>query len=411
MKIILSIKSVLPIKSILSVLPILPTLSILLILLIQLLLSMSLFLTVPGVQAQGVNIPPNKWTFNEDYFTIYGSPEMVVSLTGSAEYKRDDSSTVLLQVMNQGKVLGFESEHDPKNANEIELSKLEREMEYGITTALGVTAALSAENAPLNIKTPAQSAGSLTSGQVSDPLQFEIEVWKNAGAGSYPLEVELSYQFQKDVYLEGNVSENRIDLSFLYEDVNETHEIFILIKEEANFEVTDVESSLYPGSTGPISMTFKNTGEENASKAMARLRLSDPLSSTDYTAFLEDLEPGEEVRAVFNIEVDSDAAAKAYPIKAEVEYEDSEGETRVSDIIYVPAEVNKEKAREDILKNPLLISGVLLLLAGLAYYYLKKRKAGEERTGEEKTGEERAGEERTGEERTGEERDGEDWSE
>lgn len=334
-----------------------------------------LVLAESEVQIQAENAPSNKWKFTEDYFTIYASPEIVVSLTGDTEYKRDDSDTIQIQVMNQGKVLGFESEDEPGDDNEIELSKIEKEMEFGATTAQGVVTDLQAKGVPLDIKTPAQSAGSLVSGQVSEPLQFEIEVWKNASAGTYPLQVELSYQYQKDVYVEGDASNNMIDSELLYQEVNETHEVFIVIKKEADFKVINVESELYPGKSGTVSMIFKNTGEETASRAIARLRLSNPLSSTDYTAFLEDVEPEEEVRAVFNIDVENDATIKSYPIKAEVEYEDVEGETQVSDTIYVPAEVKEAREEEGILRYfPLLGAGIVLV--AVAYFYLKTRKKG-----------------------------------
>lgn len=370
-----------------------------------------LVLAASEVHDPAESVPSNKWKFTEDYFTIYARPEIVVSLTDDAEYKRDDSDTILIQVMNQGKVLGFESEHEPGDENEIELSKIEKEMEFGATTAQGVMAYLRAKDAPLDIKTPAQSAGNLVSGQVSESLQFEIKVWKNASEGTYPLQVELSYQYQKDVYVEGDASNNMIDSELLYQEVNETHEVFVVIKKEANFEVINVESELYPGNAGTVRMTFKNTGEETASRAMARLRLSNPLSSTDYTAFLEDVEPEEEVRAVFNIDVDSDATIKSYPIKAEVEYEDVEGETRVSDTIYVPAEVKEAREEKGTLRYFLLL-GAGIALAAVAYYYLKRRrKEGKIREGgtEEDTGEET--EEGTGEE-TGEGmgEDGSEWS-
>ncbi|KKH98805.1 hypothetical protein EO95_14340 [Methanosarcina sp. 1.H.T.1A.1] len=378
-----------------------------------------LVLAVSEVQVQAKSVPSNKWKFTEDYFTIYASPEIVVSLTGDAEYKRDDSDTVLIQVMNQGKVLGFESEDEPGDENEIELSKIEKEMEFGATTAQGVVADLQAKDAPLDIKTPAQSAGSLASGQVSEPLQFEIEVWKNASAGTYPLQVELSYQYQKDVYVEGDASNNMIDSELLYQEVNETHEVFVVIKKEADFEVINVENELYPGKAGTVSMTFKNTGEETASRAMARLRLSNPLSSTDYTAFLEDVEPEEEVRAVFNIDVDTDATPKSYPIKAEVEYEDVEGETRVSDTIYVPAEVKEVREEKGILRYFLLLGAGIGLVA-VAYFFLeRRRKEGKIREGGTEEEIEEETEKSTGED-TGEEagegmgkgtgEDGSEWS-
>jgi hypothetical protein len=328
---------------------------------------------LPQVQSQGGVVPPNIWEFADDYFTVYGSPEMVVSIADSPQYDRGDSATILIQIMNQGKIAGFESEDEPDDANEIALSKMEQQMEYGVTTAVGVMASLSAEGAPLDIKMPTQSAGTLLSGQVSEPLQFEIKVWDSAAAGTYPLKVDLTYQFQKDVQVDGNATSNKVDYSMLYQEVNESHDVFIIIREQADFEATEVDSELLPGSQGILSITFKNTGTQTASRATARLRLSDPLSSTDYTAFMGDMLPGEDVQASFKIEVDSDATAKTYPIKTEIEYEDSEGKTMISDTIYVPAEVREPEEKAKILKNPFLLGGGLLVLAALAYLYLKRR--------------------------------------
>lgn len=348
-------------------------LNLLLLLLLILLLS-----SIHPVRS-GETVPPNLRIFNDDYFTVYGSPEMVVSITGNPEYDRDESSTLLLQIMNQGKIIGFESVDDPGDANEIALSKIEHQMEYSATTAVGVVASLSIKDVPLDIKTPPQSAGTLVSGQVSEPLQFDIKVWGNATAGTYRIGVNLTYQFQKDVQLEGNATSNQIDYNMRYRNVNEMHDVFIIIREQADFEVTDVKSELLSGSSGILCITFKNTGEETASSATARLRLSDPLSSTDYTAFLGHMEPDDEVQVKFNIDVDPDATAKTYSIKAEIEYEDPEGKTRVSDTIYVPAQVKEPEDKGEIFRNPFLLgAGVLIVLivAVLVYSYLKKPEGG-----------------------------------
>ncbi len=342
----------------------------------KLIILLILLLMLPAVQSQTGTVPPNKWTFVDDYFTVYGSPEMIVSTSGNPEYERGDSSTILIQIMNQGKIVGFEAEEEPDDANEIALSKIEQQVEYSATTAVGVVASLQPNRAPLDIKTPPQSAGTLVSGQVSQPLQFEIKVLDDAAAGTYPLNVNLTYQYQKDVQVEGNATSNQIDYNMLYQDIDERHIIYITIKEEADFEVTDVDSELIPDSSGLLSITFKNTGEETATIATARLRLSDPLSSTDYTAFLGDLEPGDEVVAVFSIDVDADASYKTYSIKTEIEYEDSEGNTKISDTIYVPAEIREPQVREGMFQNPLLIGAAIILLAILAYRYMKKREAG-----------------------------------
>ena len=340
------------------------------------LIVMLFLISILPVQSGAENIPSNIWTFTDDYFTAYGSPEMVVSIAGSPEYNRDETSDLLVRIMNQGKITGFESEDKPVGSNEITLSKIEQQQEYDITTAVGVVAYLSAEDAPVDIRTPPQSAGTLVSGQVSQPLGFEIKIWDSAPSGKYTLKVNLTYQFQKDVQVDGNASNNQIDYNMLYQHVNETHEIFIIIKDQADFEATEVTSDLLPGKSGILSITFHNTGEETASRATARLRLSNPLSSTDYTAFLGDMKPGDQVRSMFNIDVDPDAIPKAYSVKTEIEYEDAEGQTRISDIIYVPAQVRDQEDGKGIFDNPYLLGAGLVIIAALIFIYLKRREGG-----------------------------------
>jgi len=320
------------------------------------------------------SIPPNKWTFDDDYFTIYGSPGIVVSTIGNPEYSRDESSSILINIMNQGKVLGFESDDKPEDANEIALSKIELQQEYEVTTAIGVIVSISPMDAPLDIKTPPLSAGTIISGQVSDPLQFDIEIWDNAKAGTYQLLVDLTYQYQEDVQVEGNATMNEIDSNLLYKEVNETHIITINVDKQADFEYISVESDLLPGTSGILSITFKNIGEEKAIRPTARLRLSDPLSSTDFTAYLGDMEPEDMVQAKFDIDVDKDATPKVYSVTVEIEYEDIEGETKISDSIYVPVEVKEKKKEAGLFQNPILIIGIVLILAVLLFFFIKRRK-------------------------------------
>lgn len=342
----------------------------------KLILLLILLLMLPAVQSQTGTVPPNKWTFVDDYFTVYGNPEMIVNTSGNPEYERGDSSTLLIHIMNQGKIVGFEAEDETDDDNEIALSKIEQQMEYSATTAVGIIAYLQPNGAPLDIKTAPQSAGTLVSGEVSQPLQFEIKVLDDAAAGKYPLNLNLTYQYQKDVQVDGEATSNQIDYNMLYQEIEEKHIIFITIKKEADFEVTNVDSELLPDSSGLLRITFKNTGEETASIATARLRLSDPLSSTDHTAFFGDLKPDDEIVAVFRIDVDADASYKTYSIKTEIEYEDSEGNTRISDTIYVPAQVSKPP--ESGFQNPLLFGAVIIIiiLAALAYRYKKKHEDG-----------------------------------
>lgn len=69
-------------------------------------------------------------------------------MQGDNEFERNETATLLVDLMNRGKVLGFKSER-----NEIKLAELEKNYELQVTNAIGITATLSADpNTPIEVK-------------------------------------------------------------------------------------------------------------------------------------------------------------------------------------------------------------------------------------------------------------------
>jgi len=86
------------------------------------------------------------------------------------------------------------------------------------------------------------------------------------------------------------------------------------------------------------------------------------------------MEPEDVVVAKFDIDVDEDATLKVYSVTVEIEYEDIEGETKISDSIYVPVEVKETKKETGLFQNPILVIGIVLILAVLLLFFTKRRK-------------------------------------
>ena len=82
-------------------------------------------------------------------------------------------------------------------------------------------------------------------------------------------------------------------------------------------------------------------GEEEARNTMAIITVSDPLSTTDGTADLSNIEPGGTAIAHVKIKADGAAVPKIYGVDTVLKYESAQGDTNYSDIMEAPIEVKQ----------------------------------------------------------------------
>ncbi|NPE29711.1 hypothetical protein HNV12_17470 [Methanococcoides sp. SA1] len=324
---------------------------------------------------------PDFFNFDENYYTVYGGPDVTASLVGDNEFERGDSVTLNIDLMNKGLITGFESEEDKKFLDKLEQKLQSTEMSYEAqrTTAIGIVAVLTSLDPAVDVKSGPQEAGSLVSGQQTEsPVQFNIEISNNAGSGSYPMRLDLYYGYQKNVQISGD---NETDLGItnmevgLWYDVggqNTTLDIFV--KDEARFEVINVTGELYPDSESMVYVTYENTGDLPAKDATVRISAADPFSTTDDQAFLGTLEAGERKVAVFKLKVDELAVPKAYALNSEVKYEDDKGHDQISDTVKIKTDVLPASAKGDG-PNMLVIigAGVVIVLAVAGYFVYRSR--------------------------------------
>jgi len=154
--------------------------------------------------------------------------------------------------------------------------------------------------------------------------------------------LNLSYDYQKNVQiLNANSVTQTYDVNPWYGMMSQTQTLTIKVKNQADFEVVNTTGSLYQGGEGVIDVAIKNTGEEEARNAIAIINPSDPLSTTDGTAYLSTIEPGSTAVAHVKIKADSAAVPKVYAIDTVVKYETPEGDTNYSDIMEAPVEVKQ----------------------------------------------------------------------
>ncbi|MDY6964365.1 MAG: COG1361 S-layer family protein [Halobacteriota archaeon] len=214
--------------------------------------------------------------------------------------------------------------------------------------------------ASLNLKSPfsildnTAFIGDLKPGK-SKTAVFKVQIAEDASEKQYPLDAMISY-----------------------EDGNHDKKIFttatfgVPVEGMMDFEIVKVDADLEVGSKGLIEVTFKNIGSEAAKDSIARISATTPFSSTDDTAFLGTISPGETKVGKFQIKVDGEAIAKEYALNTEIKYSNEDDNTKVSDVM---------KAAFDVKPASTNVSGVaaiglvvLVLIVLFIYYFKKSRK-------------------------------------
>ncbi|MEA1866219.1 MAG: hypothetical protein U9N46_13710 [Euryarchaeota archaeon] len=315
------------------------------------------------------------FTFSKNFYDVYGLPNLTASIVGDEKFDRGDEVTLTIDLINRGVVLGFESDRMPDDDEEIDLASMELGYELQQVNAIGITAMLTApEESPIEVKSGPQQAGSIKGDKgARKTVRFNIEIDENAPAGTYPLILATSYIYQKNAQVHGNVSESRADVNLWYDTLNQTQVLYITVEKLADFEIVNVSSDLRAGKDDRVLfITYRNTGEETATEAVARISVTDPFSSTDDQAYLGTLSPGESATSVFVLDTDSGATIKPYGIDTEIRFKDAAGDLKISESMTATATIaplipTSEKIKPYIF--PALLIVLLVLVAiGLRYY-------------------------------------------
>jgi hypothetical protein len=129
-----------------------------------------------------------------------------------------------------------------------------------------------------------------------------------------------------------------------------------------------------PGSQNVIQVEYQNTGVTTAFNAQARLSVFDPFTSTDDTAYLGDLKPGQTATARYQMSADDTAAVKDYTLDSEIRYRDALDISHNSDIIHVTVQVQPKPASAGLMQAFPIIVVLALICIGAGYYFLVMKK-------------------------------------
>jgi len=187
--------------------------------------------------------------------------------------------------------------------------------------------------------------------------RYKVAVSSEAQKQTYPVDVAVTYENR-----EGEVVTSASDT------------VGIPVGGKNSFVVTSGTAEAIPGSDQVIMVEYQNTGDTTAYHAQARLSAVDPFKSSDNSAYLGDLKPGEKAAARYKISTGSEAAVREYSLDTEIRYRDALDNSQISDSFKVPVRVVAKPAADGVVQILAVI--VILAVIGISagYYVLVMRK-------------------------------------
>ena len=196
----------------------------------------------------------------------------------------------------------------------------------------------------------------------SGTTQFKVSIAQDAIAKTSPLDILIKYKDENNVPLQATVT------------------IGVPVEQEPEFEIQSVkiDGKLTPGAERVIEIPIKNVSDYELQDAIARINIVDPFatapfSTTDDTAYIGTLQPGENGTGKFKISVDAEALPKAYVVEVEIKYWDSFGNSYISQP--VKAIITVQPPSGLTVTTIVLISVIaIVLIIGILYFVRRSKK-------------------------------------
>ena len=322
----------------------------------------------------GAPMPPER--FGDDYYKVYGTPNLTLSLE-SASFDQGEAASLFLTLTNRGRITAFEVNEEPgaNKREEILAAEREQELEKLRTVAQDVSVLLVAENeSAIDIKRAVAFPGSIREGQTSARLEFPVEVYKNARPGLYRLYAIVNCTYQKDVSVEADEDRpENPDVYYWYQSLSQKIPITLKVerKSGAEFEVLNVSpSSLAVGSQdNVVRIRIRNIGHDTARDLVASLRPESGIYVSVDESPISALSPFEDADLFFKLDVSKDAVPeKLYQLRVFFDFSDSYRDD-LSDWENAYIRIEPGKA-----SWPLAAAATVLVLAAAALLIIRKRR-------------------------------------
>lgn len=312
---------------------------------------------------------PESYTRSTNYYDVTGEPHIIATLVGGGEFDRGEDAVLTITLQNYGAIYRIKGDEYLNSSEQdydgmTELAEIELGAELKKSGAYRVNVLLLADGVPAEVMVDVQEIESIGAGETGI-AKFPIHIDDNAPAGVYQLRLKACYDHIQNVQMSGTPMTP--DINYWNKTGEQNQTIVIVVKKESDFEVTDVASDLQVGGTGFLNVTYRNTGEDAATDAIARISDMLPFTAVANSERLGTIVPGESVTAHFRVSTDRSAVPKVYSISTGIRFKDEDGDIRISDPMQIGVVVApKVPFSEKIMAKKWWILAAAPLLAVLA---------------------------------------------
>jgi hypothetical protein len=238
---------------------------------------------------------------------LRGTPNLDATISDSS-FMPGTERTLEVQLVNDGRVI--------EGSNTLPSST--------VTTARGVTVTVKEGNSPINVETGRQAVGSVPDDEIQQ-LSVPISVPADAEPGTYEIPVKVSYSYTFAVDNNGDETKRTRTTTFPVE---------VEIKEDARFEVVNVDSEVRVGASDSVRLTVENVGTETANDTSLVLESQntnlDFGSDASASRSIGNLAPGQTRTVAYEVTAASSAKPQQYAMELTAEYKSDDGLERTS---------------------------------------------------------------------------------
>lgn len=140
------------------------------------------------------------------------------------------------------------------------------------------------------------------------------------------------------------------------------------------FAVAGGNTTIEAGETRTVSVEVTNNWDTELRNVNAKTFVDEPLTAETDEAYIPSIEPGATETIEFDISAESDANARSYPLEMDFQYDEPDGDTKLSDTYQVTADVTASSGGGGFLSTYGLPLGVLALVAlvGAGFVYTRR---------------------------------------
>jgi hypothetical protein len=186
--------------------------------------------------------------------------------------------------------------------------------------------------------------------------RYKVAVSGNAEKQTYPVDLSVTYENNEGAVI-----------------TSSPYTLGIPVGAKTEFIVASAPAPVTAGSQGVILVDYQNAGDTTVYNAQSRITAVDPFSSSDDTAYLGDLKPGESATARYSIGVRDAAVPKEYSLDSEVRYRDALSNSQISDTLKVRVLVTPGSGTANPFSSPLVLLLAVAGVIGAGYYVLVMR--------------------------------------